>query len=139
MYITGGAYDKANDHVESKQEQAKQAVEFEPTKMIVVQDFSPCVEDELEVKRGQVVKALYQENEWRFVIAEDGREGFIPYTFCIPVGASRTTSTKHDEGFFLQSQQVQHNAAGNDKHLIVQAIHAQIYTTINITLGSLTG
>mgnify|MGYP002804674251 CR=1 FL=1 len=95
--------------------------------MIVVQDFSPCVEDELEVKRGQVVKALYQENEWRFVIAEDGREGFIPYTFCIPVGASNKTSTKHDERFFLQSQHVQHNTAGNYKPLII------------IILGRLTG
>lgn len=54
-------------------------------KMVVVRDFIPCVDDELEVKRGQHVKALYQENEWRFVVAEDGKEGFIPYTYCIPV------------------------------------------------------
>ena len=71
--------------------------------MIVVQDFTPCVEDELKVKRGQMVKALYQENEWRFVVAEDGREGFIPYTFCIPIAESTVKSKKHEQ-FLSQSQ-----------------------------------
>ena len=67
--------------------------------MIVVQDFTPCVEDELRVQRGQKVKALYQENEWRFVVAEDGREGFIPYTFCIPIEDSTVKHQKHSEEF----------------------------------------
>ncbi len=71
--------------------------------MIVVQDFTPCVEDELKVKRGQMVKALYQENEWRFVVAEDGREGFIPYTFCIPIAESTVKSKKHEQ-LLSQSQ-----------------------------------
>jgi hypothetical protein len=88
-------------------------VEFEPTKMVVVQDFSPCVEDELQVKRGQIVKALYQENEWRFVIAEDGREGFIPYTFCIPTDEANMKPKKHDERYFSQPQYVQQNDIGN--------------------------
>jgi hypothetical protein len=107
--IEGGTLDQ---HVKSSQELSKQeGVEFEPTKMIVVQDFIPCVDDELEVKRGQMVKALYQENEWRFVVAEDGREGFIPYTFCIPTAES-TVKSKHGEQ--LLSQHVRHfNAIGN--------------------------
>ena len=70
--------------------------------MIVVQDFTPCVEDELRVKRGQKVKALYQENEWRFVVAEDGREGFIPYTFCIPIEESTVEHKKHGQQFLTQ-------------------------------------
>lgn len=60
--------------------------------MIVVQNFIPCVEDELKVERGQIVKALYQENEWWFVVDENGGEGFIPYTFCIPIGDSAVKS-----------------------------------------------
>lgn len=73
-------------------------MEFEPVKMIVVQDFTPCVEDELKVKRGQVVKALYQENEWRFVVAENGCEGFIPYTYCLP---SDESTMKPDRKHFI--------------------------------------
>ena len=86
----------------------EEAIEFEPTKMIVVQDFTPCVEDELEVKRGQTVKALYQENEWRFVVAQDGREGFIPYTYCIPIAENSTPKPGRS-----LSQQVHHvNSTG---------------------------
>ena len=82
--------DAGQDNVQNNDETEKNdrkmvETEFEPTKMVVVRDFSPCVDDELEVKRGQHVKALYQENEWRFVVAEDGKEGFIPYTYCIPI------------------------------------------------------
>ncbi|KAK9745068.1 Variant SH3 domain [Popillia japonica] len=34
------------------------------SKMVVLHDFAPCVDDELEVKRGQVVNILYRENDW---------------------------------------------------------------------------
>lgn len=54
------------------------------SKMIVLHDFTPCVDDELEVKRGNVVNVLYQENDWVYVIAEDQREGFIPHSYCAP-------------------------------------------------------
>ena len=30
------------------------------SKMVVLHDFTPCVDDELEVKRGQIVHVLYQ-------------------------------------------------------------------------------
>ena len=85
-------------NMETSREFSKQeGVEFEPTKMIVVQDFTPCVEDELAVKRGEIVKALYQENEWRFVVAKDGCEGFIPYTFCVPMAGSTMKHKKHGD------------------------------------------
>nr|CAG4640958.1 EOG090X083C [Eulimnadia texana] len=54
------------------------------SKMIVLHDFTPCVDDELEVKRGSIVNVLYQENDWVYVIAEDQREGFIPHSYCAP-------------------------------------------------------
>ncbi|XP_065222110.1 SH3 domain-containing protein Dlish-like [Planococcus citri] len=55
------------------------------SKMIVLHDFTPCVDDELQVKRGQVVNILYRENDWVYVIAEDSRlEGFIPHSYCTP-------------------------------------------------------
>ncbi|XP_074597199.1 dachs ligand with SH3s [Brevipalpus obovatus] len=52
------------------------------SKMVVLHDFTPCVDDELEVKRGQIVNILYQENDWVYVIGDDGREGFIPHSYC---------------------------------------------------------
>ncbi|XP_027194986.2 SH3 domain-containing protein Dlish-like [Dermatophagoides pteronyssinus] len=62
------------------------------SKMIVLHDFTPCVDDELEVKRGQIINVLYQENDWVYVIATDQRdqngqptEGFIPASYCAPL------------------------------------------------------
>ncbi|CAL4112739.1 unnamed protein product, partial [Meganyctiphanes norvegica] len=58
------------------------------SKMVVLHDFTPCVDDELEVKRGSVVNVLYQENDWVYVIAENGsQEGFIPHSYCAPYGS----------------------------------------------------
>merc|ERR1719369_2523604 len=56
------------------------------SKMVVLHDFTPCVDDELEVKRGQVVHVLYQENDWVYVISEDNKEGFIPHSYCAQFG-----------------------------------------------------
>lgn len=55
------------------------------SQMFVLHDFTPCVDDELEVKRGQMVSVLYQENDWVYVIAEDNSEGFIPHSYCAPL------------------------------------------------------
>lgn len=55
------------------------------SKMVVLHDFTPCVDDELEVKRGQIVNILYRENDWVYVIGQDSRqEGFIPFSYCAP-------------------------------------------------------
>lgn len=56
------------------------------SKMIVLHDFTPCVDDELEVRRGQIVNVLYQENDWVYVISENQlQEGFIPFSYCAPI------------------------------------------------------
>jgi hypothetical protein len=53
--------------------------------MVVLHDFTPCVDDELEVKRGQIVNILYRENDWVYIIGQDTKqEGFIPYSYCAP-------------------------------------------------------
>jgi len=57
------------------------------SKMVVLHDFTPCVDDELEVKRGQVVHVLYQENDWVYVISEENKEGFIPHSYCAQFGS----------------------------------------------------
>lgn len=58
------------------------------SKVVVLHDFTPCVDDELEVRRGQIVNVLYQENDWVYVIAsESGSEGFIPHSYCAPYGS----------------------------------------------------
>lgn len=67
------------------------------TKMIVLHDFAPCVDDELEVKRGQIVNVLYQENDWVYVIAENNNnaEGFIPFSYCTPLSSPLAELVKH--------------------------------------------
>ena len=57
------------------------------SKMVVLHDFTPCVDDELEVKRGQIVHVLYQENDWVYVISENNQEGFIPHSYCATYGS----------------------------------------------------
>lgn len=58
------------------------------SKVVVLHDFTPCVDDELEVRRGQIVNVLYQENDWVYVISsETGQEGFIPHSYCAPYGS----------------------------------------------------
>ena len=65
------------------------------SQMIVLHDFTPCVDDELEVKRGQMVSVLYQENDWVYVIAEDNSEGFIPHSYCTPLTSQLAELVKH--------------------------------------------
>ena len=69
--------------VELGKEEDDNEIEFEPRKMVVLHDFIPCVEDEVAVKRGQHVKALYQETDWIYVLTNDGKEGFVPFTYCV--------------------------------------------------------
>ncbi|XP_040583964.1 SH3 domain-containing protein Dlish isoform X2 [Lepeophtheirus salmonis] len=61
------------------------------SKMVVLHDFIPCVDDELEVKRGQIVHVLYQENDWVYVISENELEGFIPHSYCALFGSQLAT------------------------------------------------
>lgn len=64
-------------------EEEDSEIDFEPRKMVVLHDFIPCVEDEVAVKRGQHVKSLYQETDWIYIVTNDRKEGFIPFTYCI--------------------------------------------------------
>lgn len=67
------------------------------SKMVVLHDFTPCVDDELEVKRGQVVNILYRENDWVYVIGQESRqEGFIPFSYCAPFPYNNHGSTTDD-------------------------------------------
>ncbi|OQR67221.1 SH3 domain-containing protein 19-like [Tropilaelaps mercedesae] len=56
------------------------------SEVVVLHDFTPCVDDEIGVKRGDIVHTLYQENDWVYVIS-GSREGFIPQSYCAPVGS----------------------------------------------------
>lgn len=52
------------------------------SKMVVLHDFTPCVDDELEVKRGQIVHVLYQVRQSTFLfnhktLFEDHNEKWI--------------------------------------------------------------
>ena len=55
---------------------------------LLITAFIYCIDDILQVQRGQQVQVLYQENDWLYVIADHGREGFVPYTYCLPLERS---------------------------------------------------
>ena len=63
------------------------------TKMVAMHNFTPCVDDEVEVKQGEHIHVLYQENDWVYIITEDNREGFIPYTYCTTLENYQSAST----------------------------------------------
>ncbi|XP_014207590.1 SH3 domain-containing protein Dlish [Copidosoma floridanum] len=64
------------------------------SKMVIIHDFTPCVDDELQVKRGQIVNVLYRENDWVYVIAADTRmEGFVPHSYCAPYTSQLAETT----------------------------------------------
>uniref|UniRef100_A0A6P7H208 SH3 domain-containing protein Dlish-like n=1 Tax=Diabrotica virgifera virgifera TaxID=50390 RepID=A0A6P7H208_DIAVI len=81
------------------------------SKMVVLHDFTPCVDDELEVKRGQCKVMTYimvttvtvvvicnrcrnlhcfvvvlnrEDPDWYWIVRSDGQEGFIPSGFVYP-------------------------------------------------------
>lgn len=83
------------------------------SKVVVLHDFTPCVDDELEVRRGQIVNVLYQENDWVYVIAsETGNEGFIPHSYCAPYG-----SQLGDLALTVRHKKLPRGATGDDELL----------------------
>ncbi|KAL3883757.1 hypothetical protein ACJMK2_029989 [Sinanodonta woodiana] len=52
------------------------------SRMIILHDFRSFSKGELGVTQGQYVFMLYRENDWAYVITMDGKEGFVPYTYC---------------------------------------------------------
>ncbi|VDL67111.1 unnamed protein product [Nippostrongylus brasiliensis] len=45
-------------------------------------NFKATVADEVSMKKGSEVKALYREDEWLYVHGNDGKRGFVPQTYC---------------------------------------------------------
>lgn len=62
------------------------------SKVRVINDFQPCVDEEVAVNRGDEVYLLYKENDWAYVIKRNGEEGFIPYSYCTRLFGSEPTS-----------------------------------------------
>lgn len=90
------------------------------SKMVVLHDFTPCVDDELEVKRGQIVNILYRENDWVYVIGQDTRqEGFIPYSYCTQYNTQLADlaikkKLPRDQSIGTQIRSVNANGTGTD-------------------------
>ncbi|XP_055954945.1 SH3 domain-containing protein Dlish-like [Patella vulgata] len=64
------------------------------SRMVAQHDFLPCGQNELEICKGQDAYVLYRENEWAYVITEEGREGFVPNSFLIPYKTYQRHSTE---------------------------------------------
>uniref|UniRef100_A0A2P2I2W9 Intersectin-1-like n=1 Tax=Hirondellea gigas TaxID=1518452 RepID=A0A2P2I2W9_9CRUS len=97
------------------------------SKMVVLQDFTPCVDDELEVKKGNVVNVLYQENDWVYVISETGdQEGFIPHSYCAPASQRPATLSSHKPKKLPRDQ-------------VLDGINSNVDTDHNTTIGTNSG
>ena len=54
----------------------------QPIFTVVLQDFEASVNDELSIQRGQVLEALYTDDDWLYVRNVDGNYGYVPDSFC---------------------------------------------------------
>ena len=134
-------------------EKEHQSSSSDHCKMIVLHDFSPCVDDELEVKRGQIVTVLYQENDWVYVIRDHtasstledpqtsstgssshaSNEGFIPYSYCTPVSSQLADMViKHKK--IPRSDQTNSSCSNNNTALT--SINSHMYANNNVMTGS---
>lgn len=103
-------------------------------KVIVLQDFKPCVEDELSVSRGDIVTLLYKENDWIYVIAHDGQEGFIPFIYCsAPSGCIANNSTNINKSYSLDDSDDRIGSVSPSK-----LSYGQLNRSSSISLPSLT-
>ena len=56
-----------------------------PSFAVVVQSFESSVSDQISVERGQVVEALFTEDDWIYVRDVNGSCGYVPGDFCFPL------------------------------------------------------
>lgn len=54
----------------------------------MVQDFYPCMADELRARRGQKLRFLERQGHWVLVANVEGRTGYIPAAYCRPADSS---------------------------------------------------
>lgn len=103
--------------------------------MVVLQNFTPCVDDELEVKCGQIVNILYRENDWVYVIGQDTRqEGFIPHSYCAPYNTQLADSEIKKKLPREQSVGVQQpNNIVNNNNAATVAVNDLIDGTVELT------
>ena len=111
----------------------EELTEFNPEKMVILHDFLPCVEDEVQVKRGQHVKALYRETDWIYVLAGGGKEGFIPFTYCVPLEEYEKHREQQKAGF--QRQNVRNSSLQNSTQTLTQTDDAQSWTFVKNNFG----
>ncbi|SCV67793.1 BQ2448_5404 [Microbotryum intermedium] len=65
------------------------------TPNIALMDFAKTRNDELDIKKGQLLRILKRYNHWSYAIREDGHRGWIPSWFCgrIPRTGEGTPTT----------------------------------------------
>ncbi|XP_065183987.1 uncharacterized protein LOC135814747 [Sycon ciliatum] len=75
--------------------------------MIVNNDFSPCCKGELPVEQGQHITALFRHNDWLYVRARSGAEGYVPIQYC--TRDQRFANQSKSTMSLNQQQQIQEN------------------------------
>ncbi|XP_045195324.2 uncharacterized protein LOC123550903 [Mercenaria mercenaria] len=56
------------------------------SRRIILQNFTSCEPQEVTVKQGQKVNYIYREGDWAYVVTDDKKEGFVPFTFLAKIG-----------------------------------------------------
>lgn len=80
------------------------------SRLVIIQDFVACVDDEVSVKKGAIVHALYRDNDWVYLLCDNDKEGFVPISYTQPtickqhrifaedIGSGQNTGSAKDSG-----------------------------------------
>lgn len=72
------------------------------SRRIILQTFTSYVEHEITVKQGQKVNYIYREDDWAYIVTNDKKEGFVPFTFLAKLGVPAKTARVIDTGTFTK-------------------------------------
>jgi len=67
--------------------------------VVILQDFNPGNDGEIIVRRGEEAHVLYTEKDWVYIIKRNGREGFVPISYCSGNSLSSSRSSKSSTTF----------------------------------------
>ncbi|XP_065829263.1 SH3 domain-containing protein Dlish-like [Oscarella lobularis] len=101
---------------------------------LVLYDFTECRDDEVPVKRADIVTLLNDDDpDWAWVAKSDQGEGFVPRNFLVPINQTAKPPALQET---TSNRRVPHDANGGQSRLVVlYDFHAQSVSQLTVCRG----